>query len=438
MNVTHVLADFATGFDSIPRASIEAAKRSLFDLAGNAAAGESTDAARRARALVATLGRKGKATLWFSRRKLVASLATYANAAAASAHDLDDGHRIANGHPGAPIIPALLAAGQEVSSSSVDFLDAMVVAYETGLRVAAAVSPDRRATYASGRWAAVGVAAGVSRLMGLSPGKCAQALAIAATLGPDLAAAGYTLQRGHSLKEGIPWSSMAGSISAELAALGETAPLDVFDPEDRFDRRVLAADLGSSFLIETTYFKPYGCCRWIHPLVDGLLEILADGIGAEEVDEIVVGTFGRALLLNNAPAPQTLEEAQYSIPFCLAAAAFDGPDALLPLTGAALLRSDVRRLASHVRLEVDEDLDRAFPGITPGRVTVRAGDRAESRLVRFPLGDPEKPLSESRLRAKFDRLWNDSGRRMSAAEARRVLATAERQPIDQLAAVFSG
>ena len=41
------------------------------------------------------------------------SIAAFANSAAASALDLDDGHRAAGGHPGAAVIPAVFAVAQE-------------------------------------------------------------------------------------------------------------------------------------------------------------------------------------------------------------------------------------------------------------------------------------------------------------------------------------
>ena len=54
--------------------------------------------------------------------KLSVAGAAMANAAAASALDIDDGHRGAAGHAGAGIIPAAFAVGQALDASDAHIL----------------------------------------------------------------------------------------------------------------------------------------------------------------------------------------------------------------------------------------------------------------------------------------------------------------------------
>jgi 2-methylcitrate dehydratase PrpD len=75
-----------------------------------------------------------------SKRRIVFQLfsvagAVLANGFAANALDIDDGHRLVKGHPGACTLPVILAAGEMVPScSGKAFLTALVIGYEIGIR----------------------------------------------------------------------------------------------------------------------------------------------------------------------------------------------------------------------------------------------------------------------------------------------------------------
>ncbi|MCK7469781.1 MAG: MmgE/PrpD family protein [Desulfomicrobium escambiense] len=86
----------------------------------------------------ARLGGAGSADIWFGGGRRQAAFAAFANSAAASALDLDDGHRAAGGHPGAAVIPAVLAVAQEVQAGWSEVLAALVAGYEVGVRISAA------------------------------------------------------------------------------------------------------------------------------------------------------------------------------------------------------------------------------------------------------------------------------------------------------------
>jgi len=210
---------------------------------------------------------------------------------------------------------------------------------------------------------------------------------------------------GNSAKEGIPWSAYTGLAALDLAECGFTGPLDILDHPDYYDSKKIAEGLGERFAIESVYFKPYGCCRWIHAALDSLRSIQeTNGIAGDRILEIRVETFGRALTLNNHPAPESIESAQYSIPFCLALAAIHGGEALLPFRPDSLADERVIALAKKVSLRMDPDLDRTFPAASPARVTVKTANGAFQSEQRHPLGDPANPMDNAALRVKFRRL----------------------------------
>ena len=85
----------------------------------------------------------GRCALWLTGERASPAAAGFYNVLVAARLDLDDGHRMARGHPGAAVIPAVLAEAdrREASGLAVDdaaILRAIVVGYEVGLRIAGA------------------------------------------------------------------------------------------------------------------------------------------------------------------------------------------------------------------------------------------------------------------------------------------------------------
>ncbi len=406
---SEMLAAHVSAFRSseIPPSATEQARRCVLDLIGASVAGAYTASTRAMRLVAGSVAASGPSSVWFAERKAPPAIAAFVNSGAASALDADDGHRGSGGHPGAAIIPAVLSVAERTEASGAEVLAAIAIGYEIGVRVASARPRASIRTYATGRWAPFGVAAATGWLCGLPEDRLAHALAIAGSQAPDLTAVGYAPPRrtGHMVKEGIPWAVLTGITAVDLAAAGFTGPLALLDEPvdvDR-DRLLMRLDVPApAWAIERTYLKPYACCRWLHAGIDALLAAQDEhGFKATEVRAIRVSTFRRAHDLVNAPAPDSLESAQFSYPFCLAVAAVEGRAGLLPLRAELLSRPEILSLAGRVELEVDPELDALFPRLTPGRVRIETSRATYERRIDYPLGDPENPLDGPGLEAKF-------------------------------------
>lgn len=335
--------------------------------------------------------------------------ATFANSAAVSMLDFDDGHRAAAGHPGAAIVPAVLAAVHANPEFEPRALTAIAIGYEIGLRIAAARDLKNLDTVNTGRWCGQGAAAAIGWLQGAPEPVIAESISGAGAVAPLMAYADFT-SVGNNVKEAIPLATANGIASLHLAEAGFRAPLDILDDPRFFDGSALLNGLGKSWMIETSYFKPYGCCRWLHAPIDALVTIMAEHeIAFSDIKQIHVETFGRVLSLPNQTAPASLEAAQFSLPFCLGAVAVHGPQALVPLADDALLSDpDVLGVSSTVESSVDPHLDVLFSAEVPARVTVQCEAKSVSRTVRAPLGEPSNPISWEGLFKKFEDLSVDS------------------------------
>ncbi|MGE5139274.1 MAG: MmgE/PrpD family protein, partial [Rudaea sp.] len=345
----------------------------------------------------------GGCTVIGSNRPLGEIGAAWINGTYASALDLDDGNRMAMGHPGANVIPAALAVAERSGASGAQFLTSLVAGYELAVRTSAARVPwYKDKLYSTGIWGVFGATAAAGKLLGLDDAALQSALGTAGSHGPFPPGG---LQANHAMvKEVIAWSGMTGVSSALLARRGFIGPADFFDYTDRWDTSALVKGLGERYAILDTYFKPHAVCRWAHPSVDAVFALKQEhGLSPEEIEAIQVDTFWEVTRLVNY-APSNTIAAQFSIPFALALAMnYDriGPQ---EVSEENLKRPAVVDLAQKVQVSVDDNFNRQFPAKTMARVTVKARGTDYQATVEYPRGNAENPLSDEEISDKFRNL----------------------------------
>jgi 2-methylcitrate dehydratase PrpD len=344
---------------------------------------------------------EGSSRLWFTGESAHKAAALLGNCAAASALDIDDGHRGASGHPGAAIIPAVLAEAQETGADGHKILAAVAIGYDVALRIASARLPGTVKTYSSGRWTGHGVAAAIGWMRGLSATQLAHAITIAGAESPENLPAG-SYRRLSSVKGSSPWSTLTAMIAVARAEAGSDGPDDSLDRGDVYDPAAIVTDLGHRWLIEETYLKPYASCRYTHPSMDAIFEISSRvRLTPDNIQGLSVDVFPEAFTIANERAPRTLEGAQFSIPYCLALAALRGPEAFRPMTEAMLDDQAVVGLSQRVTMATGEDFLGAFPTTTPSRVRIEVDGKLHGETVWHPLGDVHNPLDRDQVRAKL-------------------------------------
>jgi len=411
VSATDVLVSFVRQLDpsSLREPTLHRTCWIMLDLVGVAVAGAHTEMARAATRFAYDQYQPGPATVIGSGSPLCVLGATWTNGIAASALDLDEGHRLAMGHPAAAVVPACLAVAESVGATGPELLAAVVAGYEVAVRSSIARVPtykDRQ--YSSGIWGVLGSAAAAGKLLGLDEEGLQSALGNAASHGPFPPAgpaANYSMA-----KEVIGWAGMTGCAAALLAQQGFMGPRDVMDYSGRWDTELLVRDLGDpdSYAVLGGYFKLYAVCRWAHAPIDAILTLVQrEDLRPDEIHRVVVETFYEGTRLLDY-APETVIAAQFSIPFAVALAIRYHEVGLSEVSEANLRDPDLLSLARQVEVVVDPELDRLYPEETAARVTLHTRRGSFRATVHYPLGSPENPLSEDQLEGKFRSLTADA------------------------------
>jgi 2-methylcitrate dehydratase PrpD len=243
-----------------------------------------------------------------------------------------------------------------------------------------------------------GVAAAAAKLMKLDEQQVRHAIGLAEYYAPQ-ATQDRSASSPSEMKEGIPWAAYTGYSAAILAASG----LDAMTPH--LSASSFVADLGERYEIDRSYFKTYASCRWAHPAIDGLKDMLLKGSGrVTDIEEIRIHTFEKAALMNRLDPVNTME-AVYSIPYAVASFLYHGKLGPNQVSAEMLANPEVSELSRRVKLIVDEELSAQFPEKCLQRleVTFKGGGEYRSRLLSAK-GDPATPYSYEELLEKFQSL----------------------------------
>ncbi|MBL8131570.1 MAG: MmgE/PrpD family protein [Anaerolineae bacterium] len=391
-------------FDDLPADVIQQAQRCLLDLIGTAAGGSMTDTARiicnhALRQFAA--GTDRGARMLFDGRRVSAPGAALAGGMMIDSLDCHDGHVLTKGHVGVAVLPALLAlieSGDDAPDGS-RFLTDIVLGYEFATRAGIALHSTVCDYHSSGAWNALACAALGARYLRLSSNQTRQALGIAEYHGPRsqiMRVVDYPTM----VKDGSGWGAMAGLSAAWLAADGFTgAPALTVE---HADVAAVWEDLGTRWRIRDQYFKAYPVCRWAQPAIEAALSLQRQHqIQAADIARIEVFTFHEGTRLATR-RPLTTDEAQYSLPFPVAAALVRGKVSAAEVMGDSLNNADIQCLADAICLIEDSGYNARFPAERWAHVTFQLYDgrhyTSEPAIAR---GNPENPLSDAELQAKY-------------------------------------
>ena len=389
-----------TRFEDLPDKVIHQAKRCLLDTLGSLLAASDTPVVPIMSSFATKHFRGTEATILVSGERVSLVGAALANGYAGNALDIDDGYRMVKGHPGACVLPVLLAASESANDlRGEDFLAALVIGYEVAIRAGLIRHALYQTYHSSGSWGAVGGAAAAGRVLGLDQSTLREAMGVAEYHAP-IAPMMKGIEKPSMVKDSIGWGTMVAMASVLMAQEGFTGiePLFSESPDKEW-----IEGLGKEYLMLNLYFKPYAVCRWSQPAVFGALRVVKQNdLSPKNISHIRIRTFEAAAALS-CDHPRNTEEAQYNVAYPLAAALIDGqvgPRQVLP---PRIFDDTLLELADRVEVEVASEFEEVFPQKTYAEVVVHTNDGRELSSGRVePMWEPPNSLpADAELDEKF-------------------------------------
>lgn len=352
----------------LPPVIQQQARRCLLDTIGAALGGRKTAVSAIIYDYAATVYGGGGAHLWWDGRTVSPPGAALAHAMTIDSLDIHDGHPLTKGHAGAAVVPALFAfLNDDQPVTGQEFLTRLVIGYEVALRAGITLHATACDYHTSGAWNALGCAAVGARALGLNREQTRHALGIAEYYGPRSQMM-RCIDHPTMVKDGSGWGAMTGVSAALLAQKGFTgAPaVTVEYPEAAPFWQTLATE----WEILGQYVKPHAVCRWAQPAIEAVVALQqVHHLAVETIEQVIVRTFHQAVRLNMR-RPQDSDQAQYSLPFPVAAALVYGKLGGSELTGAALVDPAVLALVDKVVLIEDDTFNAHFPARRFAEVTI--------------------------------------------------------------------
>jgi 2-methylcitrate dehydratase PrpD len=416
--ITTEFATWAAGVDTaaLPAPVVARTKALVLDLVGNIVRGrhdaESTPALLAAVRALGLTG--GNAAVFGDAARYTPAGAALMNGALAHSLDFDDTHAAGSLHPGAPVIPAALAAAEIAGASGAEIIAGVVAGYEATNRLALALPAGAhydRGFHPTATCGAFGGAVAAARVFGLDAKGIENALGIA--LSQAAGSLQFLVNGAWTKRFQVGWSAMAGLTAALLAREGFIGAAEAIEGRHGFLRAYAPAptpervleDLGTVFELMHTAVKPYPSCRYGHAAIDAALMLRArHGLTAEEITKVTVHLPAKGMLLIGAPAekkaePANVVDGQFSGPFVVASALATGA---MGWESYALLNDPVvRALARRVRCIQDPEIEAEVPRNMSGRTTVETARGTFTEKVVVPKGEPDNFMTDTELAAKF-------------------------------------
>ncbi|RKF07164.1 MmgE/PrpD family protein [Oceaniradius stylonematis] len=398
---------------ALPGPVLKQARRCLIDLVGVAAAGSRTELAVLIAAHAATQFGAGTnpATILFDAgaRKASPAGAALAGGMTIDAIDAHDGHPLTKGHAGCGLFPALLAIAEtEAPDMPLDeFLAHLTIGYEIAIRCGIALHATAPDYHTSGAWVAVGVALSGALMTGANSEIVRHAAGIAEYHGPRSQMM-RCIDHPTMLKDGSGWGAMAGVSALMLARSGFTGAPALTVEEAAVTG--IWSDLGTRWRIMEQYLKPWPVCRWAQPAVEAALDLRsAHGVASDTIGRVRVRSFHEAIRLATA-RPADTEQAQYALPFPVAAALVHGRLGVAQISGEGLRDATVLDLAERVELSESAAFNDLFPAERWAEVELElTGGRVLASKPLTARGDADAPLSDAEISSKFHALMDEAG-----------------------------
>lgn len=379
---------------------------------------------------------EGKCHIFGSNSVTDMRTAILVNAFNAHVLELDDSHRVAMTHLGAPVFSALTGVAEVYGKTADDVMKAAVTGYEAAVRLANAVQPGHkmRGFHVSGTCCTAGCAMAIAAMLDYSLEEMKNVFSAAVTSSAGLLAviSGSSEQKPYNVANAAEAGTNAALFgkyfTGAVDILGDSrgffhAMTDVYREEKLFEE---------GYAIGTIYQKLYAACRHCHAPMEAMTAI---GCGPEKIDSIDVMVYDLAIKGHDHTEIQGVSSAKQSIPYAVAVACVRkdcGPDAF---TEEAVNDKAVLGLAKKVSVKEDPELTAMVPGKRAARVEVHFTDgTAAVKQVDYAKGEPENPITHEEMVQKFRSLTRSAG--IGTAQSEELLDLVQNRSYEPVTKIF--
>ncbi|MDQ0571853.1 2-methylcitrate dehydratase PrpD [Variovorax paradoxus] len=413
---SQVLATFAAElkFADIPAPVLRRTEDLMLDWLGSVLAARTARPVRSIERFAQMMGpADGPSEILTSRRTSSPVFAALVNAAASHYVEQDDVHNGSVFHPAAVVIAPALAVAQSIGASGAQLLTAVVAGYEVGIRVGEFLGRSHYKTFHTTATAGtLAAAAAVGLLLNLTPQRMLHAFGSAGTQSAGLweflrdAADSKQLHCAHAAASGL--------MSAYLAQDGFTGAAKVLEGAQGLgvgmssdaDPARLTDRLGTRWALAETSFKFHASCRHTHPAADALLQVMTQHkLKPADVTRVTTHVHQGAIdVLGRVTVPATVHQGKFSMGTVLGLIAVHGRAGLGEFD-RDFLAPEVAAFRDKVAMQLDAEVDTAYPARWIGKVSVETADgRTLQGRVDEPKGDPGNTLSRAEIEDKMQRL----------------------------------
>ena len=138
------------------------------------------------------------------------------------------------------------------------------------------------------------------------------------------------------------------------------------------------------------------------------------------INHVTISTYDLSINGHDQTLINTPETAKMSIPYNVAAALNFREDELNNISEETIKNPDITRILSCTEVVENVEFSKLVPGKRCTEVILKLDDgRVISRVTEYPKGEPENPLSDEELRAKYyemmSSVWQDKAEEIEKA-----------------------
>ncbi|MPZ92278.1 MAG: MmgE/PrpD family protein [Actinobacteria bacterium] len=455
--ITRRLSEYVTAlrFEDIPAEAVDRTGRFVLDAVGIAfRASVDSDSTGSIRDGFVALARDGKASVFGTELSLSPAHAAAINASLCHSLDFDDTHREGSVHPGASVVPTVLALAEEHGADGPQVITAIVAGYDVTCKLAMALDPQShydRGFHPTGTAGVFGATAAGASLLGLSAEELENAFGVNCSQAAgsmqffDNGAWNKRIHPGLAAHNAILALEFAkrGFVGSSRAIEGDHGVLHAYSDTARAE--VAVSGLGERFEILHTAIKPYPACRYAHAPLDAIIDLVEEhGLVPDDVESVVIGLPEAGVGLIGRPverkrAPKNIVDGQFSMHFLAAVA----------LTSRRMTWDEydligdpgVDNLMQRTEVVPDDEASRAYPEQWLSSVEINTRGKRFAERRTGARGEPELFLEWDEIERKFDDLAEkvltadqrlgvkEASRGLSRGEGPRLLCESLRRPL---------